>query len=126
MANLKIDADGTDITGSSCSMSGNVITCTLGSGYASDYPISSGTKNFNLTGKVNGALSSSLGYVSTVLSPSGFIWDDMSSNGTAGTGLTGSLIYNFPTNTYNTASDQFTPASALDAFIQALQSMIAK
>ena len=93
------------IAGSSCSVSGATIVCTLGSGFATDYSIAAGQSQvFNLLATINGSANAgATASIATSLTTTGFIWDDTSSNGsTNSVGLTGYLIYNFPTNSYIT------------------------
>ncbi len=88
-------ADGnTTLTGSSCSVSGGTVTCSLG-----NYVLSAGqSKTFSLFATVNGTAQSSVTVsVSSALSAAGFNWDD----NTGGSALSGSSIYNFPTNSYS-------------------------
>lgn len=95
---------GTPVTGSSCTAYGfDNIICTLGNGYSSGFVIPAGqTQTFSLYTQVNGtAQAGATPSISTSLwSPSNFYWDDTATNGASGTGLTGELIYNFPTNSY--------------------------
>jgi hypothetical protein len=78
------------------------------------YTIAAGTsKTFSLYGVVGGTITTGGGNttVSSSVSASGFNWDDASyatfvADGTAaspanGTALTGTLVYNFPTNSYS-------------------------
>ena len=93
---------GTTITGSSCNVSGTVIVCTLGSGYSTDFvvPVAS-SQVFSLNAQVNGTVAAgATASISISLTPAGFIWDDVLGSGTSGVGLTGSLIYGFPTGSY--------------------------
>jgi hypothetical protein len=84
--------------------------------YANDFLIGAGqSQQFDLyvttsgaslvSGSVKASISSSLVNGSSTSATAGttaaFLWDDTSSNGTAGAGLTGQLIYAFPTNAYS-------------------------
>lgn len=95
----------TQVAGSSCVAGSGIstVTCTLGSGYSSDYSISAGqTQTFNLFATVNGtAIDGATVIISSSLTPTGFIWDDTSTSGASGTGLNGNLIYSFPTASYS-------------------------
>ncbi|MDQ1281785.1 MAG: hypothetical protein QG630_136 [Patescibacteria group bacterium] len=88
-------ADGnTTVSGSSCSVSSTTVTCALG-----NYVLSAGqSKTFSLFATVSGTAQSSVTIsVSSALSAAGFNWDD----NTGGSALSGSSIYNFPTNSYS-------------------------
>lgn len=88
-------ADGnTTVSGSSCSVSSSTVTCALG-----NYVLSAGqSKTFSLFATVNGTAQASVTVsVSSALSAAGFLWDD----NTGGSALSGSSIYNFPTNSYS-------------------------
>jgi hypothetical protein len=95
----------TQVSGSSCVAGSGIstVTCTLGSGYTTDYFISAGTvQTFNLFATVNGTtIDGATAVISSSLTPTGFIWDDSSTNGASGTGFTGSNISSFPTNSYS-------------------------
>jgi DNA-binding protein YbaB len=98
----------TAIAGTSCTPSGTTITCTLGSGYASDFgPISGGaSQTFDLFAGVETSQgTASTATVSTSVTASGFKWDDTSYSGlgttnTTDTGLTGTNIFGFPTGSW--------------------------
>ena len=108
----------TIIAGSSCTVSGNTIVCSLGSGYASDYSIVAGqSQPFKLYATVNGSVAGPGTVISTSLVPSEFVWDDTVTNGAYGTGLTGSLIYNFPTSSYSITANSNTLQDSLLASI---------
>jgi len=107
----------TTIPGITCSVTSqgvgvatSTITCVSTTNtYAGDFLIGAGqSQTFNLYATAGGSLtlpSGATGGVSTSITTGGFKWDDASQNGTAGvgqdTGLTGSLIYGFPTNSYS-------------------------
>jgi hypothetical protein len=80
-------------------------TSTIGTGnigYGEDYPITAGgSSTFNLFTTVGGAAAANTkASVSSSVTPGGFVWDDSSTNGASGTQLNGTLINNFPTNSY--------------------------
>jgi hypothetical protein len=88
-------ADGnTTVSGSSCSVSSSTVTCALG-----NYVLSAGqSKTFSLFATVNGTAQASVTVsVSSALSAAGFLWND----NTGGSALSGSSVYNFPTNSYS-------------------------
>jgi hypothetical protein len=95
------------ITGSSCDHGTlGTITCTLGSGYTSDFVISAGqSQQFDLYLTTTDAanIGTNKAQISTTPTAAGFLWDDASANGTAGEGvaLNGNLIYGFPSNAYS-------------------------
>ena len=94
---------GSQVSGSNCTTDGtSIVTCSFGSGYSSDYPISAGSAvTFGLFATVNGSVNTSaIAAVSSTVTPAGFIWDDASTNGVSGTGFNGNLIFGFPTNSY--------------------------
>lgn len=105
MSAPRLASGSTTITGSTCSGT-TVVTCTFtGASYATDYTIAAGQSQvFNLYETNNSGIVSSgaTASISSSVSPSSsFLWDDTSTNGASGTGLTGTLIYNFPTNSYS-------------------------
>ena len=84
-----------------------LVICSLGSSssYANDYVIAAGqSQTFNIFATVSGTVSGAIS-VSTSLTSAGFVWDDASTNGASGVGLTGSLINNFPTNSWTIQSN---------------------
>jgi len=118
LLNPTLDNGSTPIVGASCSTNGtSTVTCTLGTGYGSDFIITAGqSQTFNLYAQVNGSnASGSTASVSSSVSAAGFIWDDSSTNGQTitvngvsgnGVGLSGAgtspeSIYSFPTNSYS-------------------------
>ena len=91
-------ADGTTtVTGATCSGT-SAITCVL----SPEYTITAGTsKTFSLYATVSGATSSgSTVSVSTQVDQTGFQATDVAGGGNSGA-ITGTLIYNFPTNSYS-------------------------
>lgn len=66
------------------------------------YTIAAGTsKTFSLYATISAAnTGTNSASISTSLVAAGFNWDDSSTNGASGTNLTGTLLYNFPTNSY--------------------------
>lgn len=104
-------ADGnTTITGTVCTPASLVVTCTLdtnanpATGF-DGYTIAAGSsKTFTLFGTLTGAAAVGSGtpIVSSSVGASTFNWDDTSTNGGAGSfNLSGSSIYNFPTNSFS-------------------------
>jgi hypothetical protein len=102
----------TQVVGSSCSTTTATTTtativCDLNSSpsYATDYAISAGQQQtFNLFVTVTGVQNTNASYasVSSSITAAGFTWDDTSNNGgSTALGLTGTLIYGFPTNAYS-------------------------
>jgi hypothetical protein len=92
------DGGSNAISGSSCTVNASYL-CTL-----TGYDIPAGTsKTFSIYGSVAGSLGTGgTSYVTTGLgSAANFSWYDLQGVGT-GTALNGSLIYNYPTNTYST------------------------
>jgi len=103
ITNVTFYAGSTQITGAPCISNGtSVVACGFTGGYATDYTIPAGQSQiFNLFATVNGNVNvGQVASVSSSATPTGFIWDDTSTNGASGVGLTGSLIYGFPTNSY--------------------------
>ena len=122
--NTVMTYSGCNPTGGTSGTSTTLVTCEFSAnstyngtmGYAYDWPINAGQSQvFNLYATVGGqAATSSVASVSTsVVGGSSFLWDDASVNGTRpsdgnttygtagnGTGLQGTLIYNFPTGAY--------------------------
>jgi hypothetical protein len=112
ISNPTINVNGVPVANAECQVTSVTINCMLGNGFASDFVIPAGqTINFSLYATISGAtIAGANPTVSTGLGPLGFIWDDTSTNGASGMGLTGSLIYNFPTNSY-TISQGSTPVA---------------
>lgn len=120
-AKITVAGSSTAIPNSSCSLSGTTITClmtgtaevsTPTNQYTSDFPISpAGTsQTFNLYGILSASQTSGVTAKTSVsVTASGFIWDDTSDNGQGGYGadygLTGSSIYNWPSNNAWQTSD---------------------
>jgi len=102
---LALHGQSTQITGSSCDIASTTVTCTLNTTntYATDFLIAAGqSQTFDLFATTGGAAASgSTASVSTSVTAAGFVWADTSTNGAAGSrGLTGDLIYGFPSNSY--------------------------
>lgn len=104
-----IDIGTTPINLAVCTPSGTTqVVCALGTAYGGgtpDFAIGKGqSQQFNLfvttTGGANTGTAKA--QISSSVTSGGFVWDDTSTNGGAGSvGLSGSLIYNFPTNSYS-------------------------
>jgi energy-converting hydrogenase Eha subunit E len=120
---LAFGGQSTAISGSSCTVAGTTtnVVCGMHSAdgvaytYANDLTIPAGTsQQFDLyittagglnTGTNRAQISTSLANLTSTSATAGtsaaFLWDDTSSNGGSGsTGLTGVLLYNFPTTAY--------------------------
>ena len=106
LSNPSLNAGSVQAYGTTCTadkaVGTTIITCTLGSSYATDYMISAGQSQvFSLFATVSGqANAGSTASISSSLLPGGFLWDNTSTNGQSGTGLSGSAITGFPTNSY--------------------------
>jgi hypothetical protein len=101
---LALAGSQTAISGSSCTINSiSSITCSFtGASYATDFLIPANqSTTFDLYTTVGGsAASGAKAAVSTSLTAGSFQWDDTSTNGDSGTGLTGTLIYGFPSSSY--------------------------
>ena len=124
ITNPSLAIGNTSMPGSSCAWSpvANAITCTFNSGvtstYATDFAIPPGqSQTFNLFATVSGTASGTVN-LSTSLTPVGFYWDDTSTNGSSGTGLTATLIPNFPTNSWTiTGGGSVTPVTLSSSLV---------
>jgi hypothetical protein len=101
----------TTIPGITCVQTTNSqVTCTAdGSAYATDYLIGAGQPQvfslYDNTGSATNTGSGKASVTTSLVGGSSFVWDDTSSNGTpnstsGGVALNGTLIYNFPSNSY--------------------------
>lgn len=95
------------ITGSVCVPASLVVTCTFGVGTLTDFDgitVQPGTPiTFSLFGQLGAnTVVTGTPIVSSSIGAASFSWDDSSTNGGVGsTGLTGTLIYNFPNNSFS-------------------------
>ena len=104
MSSPRLASGSTTITGATCSGT-TTVTCTFtGASYDTDYTIAAGqSQTFNLYAANAGGIVSSgaKASISSSITKSDFKWDDTSTNGASGTNLAGTLVPNFPTNSWS-------------------------
>lgn len=95
------------VSGATCTPASLVVTCEFGDTSNTNFDgftVQAGQPvTFSLFGTLTGAAAVGSGTptITSSIGTSTFNWDDSSTNGASGTNLTGTLLYNFPNNSYS-------------------------